>query len=152
MNTTRITFLLLLACGLAACSSKIVRNEPPLAQITSWTIAGSVLKADLNLRNVNEEELVLNGVQLTVSLEDTELVSHQQSLDASIPASGFESVQLDMTPTAAGLNALRALEQGEYSSLAYTLEGHVLTSGSGKLQFKREGHIYPMPGRPGRFR
>lgn len=152
MNTMRLTFLFLLACGLSACGSKLVRNQPPLAQITSWTIAGTVLKADLNLRNVNEEELPLHGVQLTVRLEGTQLVSHQQSLDDSIAASGFESVQLDMSPTEAGLDELKALEQGEHSSLPYTMEGHVVTSGGRQLHFKREGHIYPMPGRPGRFR
>jgi hypothetical protein len=47
---------------------------------------------------------------------------------------------------------LDTLENGDVKSLPYSLKGFVTTLGDGTLRFEYEGHIYPLPGRPGRFR
>lgn len=152
MNKRLLTLLLVSACILAACGSRQVRNQPPLAQITSWTVAGEELRVELHLRNVNEEPLPLFGVQLSLRLGEVQLASHWQTLDESVAASGFESIPLSMTATGEGLREFQALQEGAKRSLPYTLEGYVLTSSDRELRFLREGHIYTVPGRPGQFR
>jgi len=47
---------------------------------------------------------------------------------------------------------LNSLQNGEVQSLPYTLKGSVSSIDDGSLHFEHEGHIYPLPGRPGHFR
>jgi len=44
------------------------------------------------------------------------------------------------------------LQNGDVKSLPYSLRGSVSTREEGILYFEYEGHIYPLPGRPGHFR
>jgi len=150
----RILPLLFLLCAglLAGCSSGLVRNQPPLVQISAWEIDGEQLKVDLHLRNVNEEPMPLSAVSLTIRLGDVLLAEHRQSLASSVATSGFESVPLRLSPTTEGLAELKSLEDGSRKSLTYTLKGSVVTTGNRELPFTRDGHIYTVPGRPGQFR
>ena len=47
---------------------------------------------------------------------------------------------------------LESLQSGDVKSLPYQLKGSVFSQQDGTLNFEHEGHIYPMPGRPGHFR
>jgi hypothetical protein len=123
-----------------------------VAQITSWTVEGQQVRVDLHLRNINEEPMPLLGVDLDLRLDDQPLGRINQALDSSIAASGFESVSLKVHASKASLALLLALQEGESRSLPYELKGNVTTAGNRKLEFDREGHIYPVPGRPGQFR
>ena len=44
------------------------------------------------------------------------------------------------------------LERGDLVSLPYELNGRVHTLNEGIEDFEHEGHLYPIPGRPGYFR
>lgn len=152
MKPRHLLLLLLAALLLTACASRMVRNQPPLAQITSWTLAEDALLVDLHLRNINEEPMPLTAVSLNLTVGDTLLARHRQPLDTSVATSGFESIPLRLAPTPEGRRELEALEDGARKSLTYRLDGSVTTSGGRELVFERDGHVYTVPGRPGQFR
>lgn len=152
MNTRKLTPLLFAITLLAGCGSQLVRNQPPLAQVSSWAVDGEELQIELHLRNINEEPMPLSAVNLTITVDDVLLARHRQALDTTVVTSGFESVPLRMSVTAEGLRELRALENGERKSLTYLMEGSVTTTGNRNLEFRRDGHVFTVPGRPGQFR
>lgn len=137
---------------LAACSSSGVKGEAPFVQVMSWEIQGSELSASLRIRNVNDQELAIETLNLNVTLQQQELTSYRGSHSLTIPAGGFDSLDLSMTATEQGVELLQRLQQGEQSSLPYVLQGSVRAEGPGELFFSRDGHLYTVPGRPGQFR
>lgn len=147
--------LLFLSSGLflAACSSGTVKGESPFAQVNSWRIDDSTLSMELRLRNVNDEPLELSSVKLDVFVErDVTLVKMRKAVGISIPAGGFETIQLQATATENGVILLGELSRKERASLAYRLEGVAESRKEGALSFRHDGHIYTVPGRTGEFR
>lgn len=145
--------LALLCClALLACGSKVVRGQAPFVDVTGWSIEGDQLSMSLRIRNVNEEELDIAGVQLAVELDSVSLLEHTETTLLTTAANGSETLNLVVTASAEGTEQLRQLQAGERNSLPYTFDGHVLTPTGQRLAFKREGHIYNVPGRPGQFR
>jgi hypothetical protein len=144
--------LLLLLAALTACSGSTVRGEAPFVQVNSWRLQGEQLEMLLRLRNVNDAELAVETVDLSVRLDGEPLLSLRQAVDVTIPATGFESLRLSGTVSADGAGQLARLEAGEFASLPFVIDGRLETSGDGELALRREGRIYPMPGRPGEFR
>lgn len=137
---------------LAACSSGGVKNEAPFAQVMNWQIDGNRLTASLRLRNVNDSKLELQSLRLDVQLDGQPLSSYQGAHAVSIPANGFETLELEMRASNEGVALLQQLQDGARASLPYHLEGTVSTADSGALAFERDGHLYTVPGRPGQFR
>lgn len=148
----QLPFLAFTMLLLAGCSAGGVRGEAPFVQVTSWRLDGDTVTATLRLRNVNDEELVIDAVTLNVDLDDSSFVNHSESRHLEVAANGFETLTLDMRATAEGAGALERLGNGETASLPYSLTGDVDSPDEGRLEFSREGHIYPVPGRPGQFR
>ena len=144
--------LLVLLLALTACGGSAVRGEAPFAQVTSWRLEGEQLEMLLRLRNVNDAELAVEAVDLTVQLDGEPLLSLRQEVDVTIPATGFESLRLSGPVSTAGAGQLARLEAGEFASLPFLIDGRLETTGDGALDLRREGRIYPMPGRPGEFR
>lgn len=144
--------LLALVLAIPACGGNQVRNQAPFVQVSSWSLDGHELVADLHLRNVNDEELPVLGVDIRVQMEGVELVSFRSALDRVVPPRGLESISLDMRASSEGTALLDSLRAGERASLPYRLQGHIVTSGNRQLRFDRDGHIYNVPGRPGQFR
>ncbi len=153
--TLRLALVLCLALAtawLGACSSGGVRGEAPFAQVTGWRIDGHDLQASLRLRNVNSETLVVDELYVNIELDGTLLAQHQARQRFEIAANGFETVELAMTASDAGVAALQRLQAGETGSLRTAITGHVTSPDEGRLEFRRDGHIYTVPGRPGEFR
>lgn len=143
---------LLLLPVLTACSSSEVKGEVPFVQVLSWQLQGDSLQVSLRVRNVNDEKLTVKALAFTVLLDDTLLARYQASQDTVVPATGAETLELSLAPTADGLALLNSLQSGQQSSLSYNLEGTISAAGLGELRFSRAGRIFPVPGRPGQFR
>ncbi len=137
---------------LSACGPSQVRGEAPFVQVNTWSIEGTQLSMALRIRNVNDEELPLTGVNFTVLLNEVELVTHDSASSVVVAANGFETLNLNMTASDEGTALLASLQNGELKSLPYDFQGYVVTEGDRRLRFQREGHIYTVPGRPGQFR
>jgi LEA14-like dessication related protein len=148
----RIVLTLLIAFCLSACGPSIIKGESPITQVTAWEIDGDEIAAKVRIRNVNGEPMTLENLQLRASVENTPLLDHQQPLSITIPANGFETIDMRVAATADGTELLRQLQEGERQSLPYRLEGAVVSAENGILDFEREGHLYTVPGRPGAFR
>lgn len=148
-----VVIMLLLLPLVTACASGKVRGEAPFAQLSNWKIDGQTLNQDLRLRNVNDEAMEVQAIRLEVALDgDTRLYRHEQAVDIEIAPGGFETIPLALTATAEGAAALERLSSGELASLAYRLEGTVVSRESGDHAIRREDRIYRVPGRPGEFR
>ena len=144
---------LVLAIGvLSACGTAGVKGEAPFVQVMSWQIDGSRLGASLRLRNVNDSELEVRALQLDVQLDGQPLARYQGAHAVTIPATGFETLELEMTASEAGVELLQQLQDGTRTSLPYRLQGTISTAELGELNYNRNGHLYTVPGRPGQFR
>ena len=107
---------------------------------------------ELNMRNVNEAPLVLLAIDVKLSVDDNELLSYKGSIDTDIVANGTESWSVDVSESDSSRELLNKLENGDAKSLPYSLKGSISSQDDGTLRFEHEGHLYPLPGRPGHFR
>ncbi len=153
MRHTLATLALMTLFGFLAACAGGVRGEPPFAQVMGWRVAGETLGVDLRLRNVNDEAMEVQGLDVTVALgDDTPLFRHTERKAVEIAPGGFETLRLEVRAEAAGLAAFERLSAGDTGSLVYELSGTVSTAESGSLPIGRTGRIYTVPGRPGEFR
>ena len=137
---------------LASCGPRMVRGQSPFVQVTAWEIHGHRLSMELRIRNVNDEELRVINIEFDVRLQDTELAHYMQVVDTVISANGSETLALELDASQAGVDLLVALGEGRTDSLPYSFEGQLQASEKEFMKFERKGHIYTVPGRPGRFR
>lgn len=137
---------------LMACSGQSVKDQAPFVQVTAWRLEGSGLQASLRLRNLNDEPLELARLKISATVQDAPLASHEEARRVQVAANGFESVELTMSAAPEGARLLAELQAGEHSSLPFRLDGSVETSSGKIFRFEREGHVYPVPGKPGHFR
>lgn len=136
----------------AACGPAGVRNQPPLVSVSSWRVDGDNLQFALRIQNVNDEELPLAALDLHVSLKDIPLLDYAAPHDIVVAARGSETLHLKATASEAGMEQLRELESGAAVSLPWALKGVVQTADDHQLTVSQDGHLYPVPGRPGQFR
>jgi hypothetical protein len=155
-RTLRALPLSLLALGvvlIAACSGGAVRDEAPFAEVSSWSIEGRDLSVALRLRNVNDDPMQIEGLELQVELDQgVPLFRHRGNPGVEIAPGGFETLEIRAEASREGTALLRALSDRERGDLPFVLEGAVITAESGSLPIRREGRIYTVPGRPGEFR
>jgi LEA14-like dessication related protein len=155
-NKPRMMRLLLIAAlllaALSACSSSGVKGEAPFVQVLAWQLQDTTLQVSLRLRNVNDEQLDVEGLAFTVWLDGTELANYQGRHDTVVPATGAETLELSLAPSATGLELLAGLQAGDPPNLPYSIDGTVRSGSLGELGFSRAGRLYPVPGRPGQFR
>jgi len=148
-------YLLLLAILLcASCGTKLVRGEPPLIRITELSHRDNNISLQLNLRNLNGVDLSVRSIDLRLSVNENqdELVVYNGPVDTIIVANGTESWSVEVAESDAGRSLLDKLENGEIKSLPYQLKGSISSQDDGAMAFEYEGHLYPLPGRPGHFR
>jgi len=143
--------LFLLTLGVA-CSSPVVRGQAPIVRISELTQNSESLSLQLNIRNLNGEPLDIQTIKFRLSVDDDILADYEGSASTNISANGTEVRNIQAQETSSGRQLLDQLQNGDVNSLPYSLEGSVSTSGDGTLRFSYEGHIYPVPGRPGHFR
>ena len=110
------------------------------------------MTAVFTVSNQNGELMEINGVEIRVQLDNTELTRYNENYNLTIGANSTEDVTVEQLPDASTQKLLTALENGELISLPFDLEGRVNTVADGYLKFRNKGHLYPVPGRPGQFR
>ena len=142
-------FLLCTACG-----SQVVRGASPMVRMTELSHEDNKLSLQLNMRNLNGVDLDIESIDFSLKVNDNEdeLFVYNGPVDTNIVANGTESWTVEVEESEASRELLNSLESGDIQSLPYTLKGSVISKDEGKLRFEYEGHIYPLPGKPGHFR
>lgn len=136
----------------SACGPQQVKGQPPFVGISSLSMQESSLSARLNIRNINDVELHIDAIDIKLRVRDVELTHYVNDFKLTVDPNTTEEVSLDELPDIHARQQLMELESGVVSSLPFSLEGRVHTTRDGYLTFKNQGHLYPVPGRPGQFR
>jgi len=149
--------LILLASSVllcAACGAKIVRGASPMVRMTELSHQGNNINLQLSMRNLNGVDLDIQSIdfRLTVNEDEKDLFVYNGPVDTKIVANGTESWSVEVEESEASRDLLDSLENGDIKSLPYALKGSVDSKDEGTLRFEYEGHIYPLPGKPGHFR
>lgn len=153
-----ISLLVIMAMLCTACGSKLVRGEPPMVRMSEISHQGNNISLQLNIRNINGVGLNIQGIDLNLTVEKDddqaghELIVYNGPADINIVANGTETWSVDVKESEVSRELLDSLENGDVMSLPYTLKGSIRSEDTGTLRFEREGHIYPLPGKPGYFR
>ena len=161
MTTERVDFrtplglsLLLSVLFLTACGSNIIRGEPPIVRMSELSHQGNTIKLQLSMRNLNGVDLDITSTDFSLTVNDSEqeLFAYKGPLNTNIGANGTEVWSVEVEESKTSRELLDSLENGDIKSLPYKLKGSVYSKDDGKLRFEYEGHIYPLPGKPGHFR
>ena len=152
MKNTVWSIALVLLLLTTACGPQIIRGRPPFISISELLLQGDQLSVDFNISNPNGEAMNIDGVDITVRLEEAELTRYNEDFRLTIGANSTEVIEVEQFPDAFVRDLLTSLKDGEIPSLPFRLEGRVHTEESGTLKFKHKGHLYPVPGKPGQFR
>jgi len=145
-----LLLLIILAC--TACGPTIIHGRPPFISISELSLLGEQLSAGFSISNPNGEAMIINGIEISVRVEEAELTRYNEDFKLTIDANSTEVIEVEQFPDAFVQDLLISLKDGEVPSLPFRLEGRVHTEGDGILRFKHKGHLYPVPGRPGHFR
>lgn len=144
--------LMVLAVLLVACGDHLIRGVSPVVRINELSHDGTNITLQLSLRNRNAVEMDVEHIKFSLSSEDHELFSYNGPADVNVIANGTETWTAGVVESETSLDKLNALESGEIKSLPYSFKGTVTTIEAGDLEFEYQGHLYPVPGRPGQFR
>lgn len=154
MNTKYLGFgLLTLAVILSTgCGSKIIRGAAPMVRMNELSHQNNNISLQLSMRNLNGVELNVQSIDFSLSVDDSELFTYRGPADTNIVANGTETWSVEVEESQSSRDLLDTLQNGDVKSLPYSLKGKIMTRDDGTLRFEQEGHIYPLPGRPGHFR
>jgi outer membrane lipoprotein-sorting protein len=145
-----LTVLAIMLC--TACGTKIIRGESPLVRMTELSHQNSTISLQVSMRNVNGVALDILSIDFSLSVDDKDLFTYQGPAETNIIANGTETWSVEVEESQSSRDLLDTLESGEVKSLPYSLKGSVVSKEDGTMRFQHEGHIYPLPGRPGHFR
>ena len=153
-RTSLFAGLLLVVFLCTACGANIVRGASPIVRMTELSHQDNKLSLQVSMRNLNGVDLDIQTIdfRLTVNDQEDELFVYNGPADTNIVANGTESWTVEVEESEASRELLNSLENGDIKSLPYALKGSVISKDEGKLRFEYEGHIYPLPGKPGHFR
>ena len=146
------TLLLTTALLTTACGTKLVRGAAPIVRMNELSHAENTISLQLSMRNLNGVELDIQSIDFSLSVEDEELFAYSGPAETNITANGIETWTIEVEESPSSKQLLDKLQAGDIKSLPYSLEGSITAVDEGKLRFSHEGHIYPVPGRPGHFR
>ncbi len=135
-----------------ACGAKLIRGESPMVRLKELSHQDDNITLKLSMRNLNGVALDINNIDFSLSTDDKELFSYHGPADTNIVANGTETWSVEVKESQASRELLDSLQNGDVKSLPYELKGSVKSAEDGTLHFQHEGHLYPLPGRPGRFR
>ena len=144
--------LVILLC--TTCGTQVIRGASPMVRMTELSHKDNTLSLQVSMRNLNGVDLDIQTIdfRLTVNDNEDELFVYNGPADTNIVANGTESWTVEVEESEASLELLNSLESGDIISLPYALKGSISSKDEGKLRFEYEGHIYPLPGKPGHFR
>lgn len=149
----RILVALLLCLVLcSACSPNKIKGKPPFLSISSLSAQEESLSAKFDIRNINDVELVIDSIEITIRVREVELTRYFSQMALTVDPNATEEVMVEDMPDEFARPLLAELERGDVASLPFFLEGRVHTRDDGYLPFRHEGHLYPIPGKPGTFR
>ena len=125
-----------------------------MVRMTELSHRDGNINLQLSMRNLNGVDLDVMSIdfRLTVNEDEEELFVYNGPVETNIIANGTETWSVDVVESETSRELLNSLENGDIKSLPYALKGSVTSKGDGKLRFEHEGHIYPLPGKPGYFR
>jgi LEA14-like dessication related protein len=152
MKAANLLVLVVIVALCSACGPRQVKGQPPFVSISSMTVNGDTLAATFNVRNINDVPMDIDSVDITIRIRNAELTRHQGALTLSVDPNTTEEVAVEKLPEQFARELLDTLESGETNSLPFFLEGRIHTAADGFMPFRHEGHLYPVPGRPGHFR
>jgi hypothetical protein len=149
-----LSLLLLVVLLCSACGTQIIRGASPLVRMTELSHQDNNISLQLSMRNLNGVNLDITSIdfRLTVNEDEDELFVYSGPVDTNIVANGTETWSVEVVESKASRELLNSLESGDIKSLPYALKGSVSSKDEGTLRFEYEGHIYPLPGKPGHFR
>ena len=136
----------------AACGAKIIRGAAPMVRMNELSHQNDTISLRLSMRNINGVPLDVQSIDFSLTVDDDELFGYQGPADTNIVANGTETWSVEVEESQTSRKLLESLEGGEVKSLPYSLKGSITSKDDGTLRFNYEGHIYPLPGRPGHFR
>lgn len=137
---------------MTACGTKLIRGAAPIVRMIELSHTGDTISLQLSLRNLNGVELDIRAIDFKLSVEESELFSYNGPAETNIVANGTETWTVEVEESQSSKELLDKLQAGDVMSLPYSLTGSIIAIDGSKLRFSHEGHIYPVPGRPGHFR
>ena len=155
MTTRKISLLMLVTTALmfmTGCGTKIIRGAAPIVRLNELSHTGDTIRLQLSMRNLNGIALDVQAIDFSLSVEDSELFTYKGPAENNIVANGTETWTVEVEESQSGKQLLDKLQDGDIMSLPYSLKGSITAADEGKLRFSHEGHIYPVPGKPGHFR
>ena len=147
-----LVLVVLIAVLCAACGAKLVRGEPPMVRMNELSHQDNNISVQLSMRNINGVPLDILNIDFTLSTDDRELFTYAGPVNTNIVANATETWSVDIPESKTGRELLDSLQNGDVKSLPYSLKGKITNVDNNTLRFEHEGHIYPLPGRPGHFR
>ena len=147
-----LTLLLMMLVLTTACGTKIIRGASPMVRMNELSHQNNSITIELSMRNLNGVELDIQSIDFSLSVSDDELFSYTGPADTNIVVNGTETWTVEVEESDSSRELLNSLQSGEVKSLPYSMKGSVFSQEDGDLYFEHEGHIYPLPGRPGHFR
>jgi len=155
MEFMKLRLYTLMLVGLvlcSACAPNKIKGNPPFVSIASITMTDQALVAGFDVRNINEVEMAIDSVDITISARGSEFSRYSGPYSLNIDPNTTETITLDKLPGDNARAQLTDLQSGKIASLPFTLQGRVHTAEDGYLDFKHEGYLYTVPGKPGQFR
>jgi hypothetical protein len=152
--TKQLGFILIVLAMMLStgCGSKIIRGASPMVRMTELSHQDQNIKLELSMRNLNGVELNIQSIDFNLTVDDNELFTYQGPAETNIVANGTETWSVEVEESQSSRELLNTLQNGDVKSLPYSLKGRINSLDDGTLRFEHEGHIYPLPGRPGHFR
>jgi len=145
-----LIFSSLLLCS--ACAPNKIKGNPPFVGISSMTMTDQALAVSFDVRNINEVEMVIDSIDITITAKGSEFSRYVGPYSLSLDPNTTEAINLDKLSPENARQQLADLQSKKIASLPFSLYGRVHTAADGYLDFKHEGYLYPVPGKPGQFR
>lgn len=137
-------FLFAVALLLPGCASWFIKGEPPEVLVTNVTPLDATLfeqrlRVDIRVRNPNDFDYHLRGIDFTLNLNGKRLARGLGSKEMTIPRLGDAVMTIDTTTST--LDIVRQLiEFSQKQNLTYDING-VLHSTDGRLPFTNAGTL-----------
>jgi len=152
MTIRKLSSVIIAVMLITACGTKIIRGAAPIVRMNELSQMGDSISLQLSMRNLNGVALDIQAIDFDLSVEGKNLLAFNGPAKTNITANGTETWSVEVSESQPGRQLLEKLQAGDIISLPYYLEGSVTTTEGKKLRFNQDGHIYPVPGRPGHFR
>jgi hypothetical protein len=147
-----IVMLVVATLSIVACGDHLIRGVSPVVRINELSHENQTITLQLSLRNRNGVEMDVQHMDFSLSVEEEVMLAYNGPAETNVVANGTETWTVEIAETESSLALLNSLQNGEVKSLPYSFSGKVTSVVDGELKFEHEGHLYPVPGRPGKFR